>query len=132
MRTPVATGKVAPVSPQDNLTDEARRVRAARAYADMTLDELAKAAGLGRMTIVRLENGTTPLSRKYLLVLAEATGLPTEFFTEPYDRRGAGGEVAQRLDRIEQILSGLGEAVSDMSARGQADEPPQAAHGSST
>jgi transcriptional regulator with XRE-family HTH domain len=127
-------GKVAPVSPQDDdLTEEARRVRAARAYADMTLDELAAAAGLGRMTIIRLENGTTPLGRKYLLTIADATGLPTEFFTEPYDRSSGAVDVAQRLDTIEQILRGLGEAVTELATdTAAAGEQPQAGRGNST
>lgn len=58
-----------------------RRLRAARAYAGMSLDDLAADVEIGRNTLVRMENGQRNPKSMELREIAEACGLPYEFFT---------------------------------------------------
>lgn len=60
--------------------ETARRVRAARAYAGMSVNELANRIGLGLQTIKRIECGKRSARRFELWAIAEACGLPREFF----------------------------------------------------
>lgn len=64
--------------PQEELR---RRVRAARGYADLSIDQLAEAVGIGRNTIIRIDNGEREVKQMELRQIAAVCGLPYEFFT---------------------------------------------------
>lgn len=104
----------------------ARRVRAARLIADIrTVEELAQridARGLGAKTIGAIERGERDAKRMELREIAEACGLPEEFFTADLWSLagGAGGEgtggtpgaaVEERLAAIEGRLTQLEEGA---------------------
>lgn len=86
------------------MTETQRRIRAARAYSGMTLDELAERVGIGRMTLYRMENGQRDVKRMELREIAEACDLPAEFFTGDWTDLGND---AGRLDAIEDKLDTL-------------------------
>lgn len=83
------------------MTETQRRIRAARAYSGMTLNELADAVGMGRMTLYRMENGQRDVKRMELREIAEACDVPYEFFAADW---ATLGDDAGQLDRIEQKL----------------------------
>ena len=59
-----------------------KRIRAIREAASMTQSELAKAAGIGRVTEVRIENGVQSPRYETLLAIARTLGRPmTDFLT---------------------------------------------------
>jgi transcriptional regulator with XRE-family HTH domain len=62
-----------------------RRVRAARAYAGLTIGALADSLGMGARTIKRIECGERDARRYELIGIAEACGLPREFFELDFD-----------------------------------------------
>lgn len=76
----------------------AKRVRAARAYGDFArAEDLAKAIGIGRTTLLKIEKGDRAPKRWELIAIAEICGLPREFFTAEWanvdwrvDRNGDG------------------------------------------
>jgi transcriptional regulator with XRE-family HTH domain len=90
----------------------ARRVRAARAYAGLSVNELAGRIGLGLQTIKRIESGKRTARRFEVWAIAEACNLPREFFEIDLDllsRRAAAlqealAKVDERLERIERRM----------------------------
>lgn len=94
----------------------ARRVRAARLIADIrTVEELARridARGLGAKTIGAIERGERTVKRMELREIAEACGLPEEFFTADLASLagGAGGGEGSRAGgdpELEERLAGI-------------------------
>lgn len=67
-----------------------QRIRAARAYAGLSQPELAQRLGVSQDTLKRIELGQKGMQGYeldgFIRAVAEHTGLPTEFFTEPFDR----------------------------------------------
>lgn len=64
--------------------DVARRVRAARAYAGLTFDELAERSDIGRSTLLRIETKGRPIKLPELLAIADACGLPRRWFFDDW------------------------------------------------
>jgi transcriptional regulator with XRE-family HTH domain len=99
-------------APVSSSTEIARRVRAARAYAGLSVSELASRIGLGLQTIKRIESGKRTARRFEVWAIAEACNLPREFFEIDLDllnRRAATlqealARVDERLERIEREL----------------------------
>ena len=83
----------------------AARIRAARAYADLRQDQLARALGVTTETIKRRERGTQAPKRGELLAIAQITGVPASFMEHGFGEVEPS-EVLERLDRIEAALSG--------------------------
>jgi transcriptional regulator with XRE-family HTH domain len=89
----------------------ARRVRAARAYAGLSVRDLADTIGIGLQTIKRIEAGTRAPRKMEIWAIAEACELPREWFelewTELAMRAAEGAEllarVEARLARIEAL-----------------------------
>ena len=54
------------------------RVRTLREAADLTQEALAEAAGIGRATMIRLENGERPPKLSTLRAIAQVLGTPVE------------------------------------------------------
>jgi transcriptional regulator with XRE-family HTH domain len=86
-----------PTSPPASET--ARRVRAARAYAGLSVNELAEQIGLGLQTVKRIENGKRGALTHELWAIAQACGLPREFFDLDLDL------LSNRASRLERTLT---------------------------
>jgi transcriptional regulator with XRE-family HTH domain len=101
-----------PTTPAPTLTEVARRVRAARAYAGLTVVELADRLGMGVQTIKRIESGRRTARVFELAAIAEACELPREFFEldfqEMWQQAAAQRELLARIDdrlgRLDQAL----------------------------
>jgi len=107
--------------------DIKHRVRAARAYGDLSLDNMAEAAEIGRSTLIRIETGRRLPKRGELREIAIATGLPYEFFTADLSRLP---ELAPEADPVDPAsLRNRRDRIAqeDRPAAGQEDEPQ---HGS--
>lgn len=91
----------------------ARRYRAARAWADLEQDELAKRLGLDRQTVIRRESGEKLPKAAELIAVASVCGVPEEFMLNGFANEVvASGEVAT----IRQHLGDQAEAL-DVIAR---------------
>jgi transcriptional regulator with XRE-family HTH domain len=98
--------------PTTSSAETARRVRAARAYAGLSVNDLANRIGLGLQTIKRIECGKRTARRFEIWAIAEACGLPREFFEmdlELLNRQAtvmheAMARVEERLARIERSM----------------------------
>ena len=101
-----------PVTPAPTLMEVARRVRAARAYAGLSVAELADRLGMGVQTIKRVESARRAARRFELAAIAEACELPRAFFEVDFDDL-CGEATAQRelLTRIEDRLNRLEQAL---------------------
>lgn len=81
---------------------------------NLSLTEFAKAIGVGRQTLVRIESGDREPKAHEYKAMADASGLPLEFFTTP-DLRGAlaGADLAPTLaERVSELEREL-EAMDD-------------------
>jgi len=64
-----------------------RRVRAALAYANKSIADIAAAVGMSEATLRRLINGTlTQTSHDEIWRIADATGLPRDWFVADFER----------------------------------------------
>jgi transcriptional regulator with XRE-family HTH domain len=81
----------------------AARVRAARAFAGLTQDQLAERLGVDTNTIKRREAGTQHPKRGELLAIAAVTGVPESFMEHGFGEPAAS-EILERLGRIEAAL----------------------------
>lgn len=106
-----------------------RRIRAARAYAGYSLDEMAAAVGIGRQTLVRIEQGIRPPKRMELREIAAVSGLPVEFFSADFAvlAEAPGGLSPEALVALERIRDDVDRLVRAGRARpdGGLPEPPQ-------
>jgi transcriptional regulator with XRE-family HTH domain len=89
--------------------EERRRLRAARAYADFSLDELAERVQLGRSTLIRVDNGERNLKDMEKVAIARACGLPEAFFTADFAR------LAELPPSLEERLAAIEAAVLPLS-----------------
>src|SRR3954453_22620459 len=100
-------------APISSISEIARRVRAARAYAGLSVNELANRIGLGLQTIKRIESGKRAARRFEIWAIAEACNLPREFFEIDLDllsRRSSAlqetlARVDERLERLENLIA---------------------------
>ena len=82
-------------------SDVARRVRAARAYAGLSVRELADAIGIGVQTIKRIEAGARAPRTMEVWAIAEVCGLPNEWFE--MDVEGLANHAAAAADLLERV-----------------------------
>lgn len=98
--------------------DVIKRVRAARGAVNMSLDDFAAAIGVGRQTLIRIENGTrTPRDHEYEQ-MAGVSGLPLGFFYGDLDDALGGRaelRMSDQLERQAKELSELREALASLS-----------------
>jgi transcriptional regulator with XRE-family HTH domain len=80
------------------ITETARRVRAARAYAGLSVQELADGIGLGLQTIKRIEAGKRSARRYEIWAIAEACSLPRDFFEIDF------GLLCERAETMDALL----------------------------
>lgn len=86
----------------------------------MSLDSFAAAVGMGRSTLVRVENGTRDPERHELEAMSRASGLPLGFFLaedlHTALERDAEPALADRVDQLESQISELRAAVLELAA----------------
>jgi transcriptional regulator with XRE-family HTH domain len=92
--------------------DTIRRVRAARGSLNLSLDDFADAIGIGRQTLIRIENGSREPKPHEYEAMARVTGLPLEFFTTvDLSAALAGADqqptLAKRVDELEAQVARL-------------------------
>jgi protein-disulfide isomerase-like protein with CxxC motif len=100
----------------------ARRLKAARALAGYTKPEtlaqqpLLLANGIKASRIKEMESvkGRVEVRPMELDVIAEACGLPREFFSAPFERMAENAALAERMEAVERALEALAEAVPDL------------------
>jgi transcriptional regulator with XRE-family HTH domain len=114
----------------DDAQEIRRRLRAARAYADLSLDGLAAAVEIGRNTLVRIENGSRNPKAMELRAVADACGLPYEFFTVDFADLAAlahigAGEVLGHDALRETVIAAVDEAFDRKLAESTPEEVEQ-------
>src|SRR3954469_8271923 len=99
--------------------DTVRRVRAARGAVNMSLDDFASAIGVGRQTLVRIENGSRkPRDHEYQH-MADVSGLPLGFFYADLKAVLNGPEdptLSERIAALEDAVSSLRAAMVSLAA----------------
>jgi transcriptional regulator with XRE-family HTH domain len=85
------------------MADLPARLRAARAFADLTQPELAAKIELGEVTYASSERGQRAAPRRELLAIAEACKVPMWFLEHGWEGwRGSVDDVARRaLDDLD-------------------------------
>ena len=97
-----------------NTPELRRRIQALRAYVGLSLDDFAKRIGVGRQTLVRIENGEREaVKRMELREMANAALIPIDFFTVDFDRLP---EIAQAAagNRLEREVAELRTTVEEL------------------
>lgn len=102
--------------PNGTQTEIARRVRAARAYAGLSVADLAERVGLGLQTIKRIESGKRNARPFEVWAIAEACELPRAFFDLDFQDlcQAASGHqdmlarIDGRLEKLERVLGQRG------------------------
>lgn len=97
----------------------ARRVRAARVYADLSQAEMAERLDLGFVTYKRCEAAAREFTAGELKRVAEITNMPDPFFTVDHLRRLApvDEEAQAALTEARQNVNHLVERLSDLEYR---------------
>lgn len=125
------TRQAPPPVPPENL-DMPKRLRAARAYAGLTQPELADRLGVGRMTIVRGEEGEREPKRMELREIAEICGVPLAFLEHGFAALEVDPRLRELLAKAKGALQGREAtlleidalaAELDALARGTSDPP---------
>lgn len=68
------------------LIETGKRIRGARCYAGLSLDELADHMGVSRGTLWKVERGRRVARQGELVLIAEVCGVPRWFLTDPWPR----------------------------------------------
>lgn len=84
----------------------AKRIRAARAYANMSQDDLAKELGWEVQTVKRRESGKKDPKRAELIAIASICQVPLAFLEGGFPA-AMSVEADERLARIEAAIAGL-------------------------
>lgn len=80
-----------------------RRIRAARAYARLTTQELAERVDMGRSTLERIEAGRQLPKRWQLWGIAEVTNLPRNWFTADWSDLGGLSGIEDAATEIDDL-----------------------------
>jgi transcriptional regulator with XRE-family HTH domain len=102
--------------PDGTQIETARRVRAARAYAGMSVSELAERVGLGLQTIKRIESGKRNARPFEVWAIAEGCDLPRAFFDLDFvelcnvavAQQEMLARIDGRLDKLERAVGSRG------------------------
>lgn len=122
---------------------QAARARAARAFADLTLDEIASALGWSKETWGRVERGARTLNSDEIEAVAMVCELPPAFFTVDFDQlpeldqrplRSLVADVAATRAATEALREALREQnlrleVLELADRARSDEADQRKRG---
>lgn len=91
----------------------ARRVRAARAYAGITQEDLSARLGVSVVTYKRIEAGRRDISLEEVRRVSEITEMPVAFFTDDISSLSGSGS-SQELEDLRGQLSGLVDRLADI------------------
>jgi transcriptional regulator with XRE-family HTH domain len=91
----------------------ARRVRAARAYAELTQEDMAERLGVSVVTYKRVEAGKRALGMREVRRVSEITRMPLDFFTEDIGSLSASGD-KQQLQEVRDELGDLVQRLADI------------------
>lgn len=86
------------------VSEYSARIRAARAFKDLTQVQLAEALGVDEQTIKRRESGAQDPKKGERIAIAAICGVPAEFMENGFGELGRD-ELAERLGEIEATLS---------------------------
>jgi DNA-binding XRE family transcriptional regulator len=81
-------------------TEQGRRVRAARAYAGLSNEELADQVGIGRSTLVKTEAGARQARTWELWAIAEVCEVPREWFTDESASMAVASRLSAEVDAV--------------------------------
>lgn len=102
--------------------DYVKRVRAARGATNLSLEKFADAIGVGRSTLVRIEQGAREPNLEEYVAMSAVSGLPLAFFTTA-DLAAALGEDAPAPGELEALrrsvedrFSQIADALANLSA----------------
>lgn len=113
--------------------DAAARIRAARAYANLSQAQIAAVLGVSVVTIKRIEKGTRPCSLDELFAIADTCDVPREFMTDGFASSpdtamtvevvraavaAATESLHTRIDDLELLTRGAADMMRSGSARG--------------
>lgn len=108
--------------------ETAKRVRAARAYADLTQGDMASRLDMSTVTYKRIESGKREVSLPELDRVAEITGWARSLFSPEFKFEDGGG-TAEGLIEVEGNLRDLAARLADLewqtrkNVTGDADGP---------
>lgn len=104
--------------------DVGARIRAARAYAGLTREQVEAETGFPESTQIRTEAGIRPPKRGELVAYADVCGVPREWFTAPLGRgMRDGGAPLERLDEIrDEVVDEIRRLGDSFGARVDAHE----------
>lgn len=97
------------------VSEQAARVRAARAYASIDQETLATAASTSRATITRIEAGRRRINTDEQRAIASACNLPVEWFHADFGRLGELTETPSELSEIKRDLMLLRKQIQQLS-----------------
>lgn len=101
-----------------------RRVRAARMYSGLSVDELAAAIGVGSQTIKRIEAGRRTPRPMEVWAIADVCGLPRNWFSA--DWRSCCDQVEQYSALMSRLEERQLEIAASLGVDPGADEEPPA------
>ncbi|MEA2483117.1 MAG: Helix-turn-helix domain [Thermoleophilaceae bacterium] len=125
MSTHIATQEQARPAFETLAVEElARRVRAGRTYAQLSVAELAERIGMGAQTIKRIESGRRAARRHEVWGIAEACGLPRAFYEVDFEF------LLEKAEAVTEVLSRIDDRLARLEARGGiATERPRPVRG---
>ena len=86
-------------------------IRCARAWADLTVQDLADKCGVAHSTVSRWESGVTQLDPDYIPTIAEACGVPEYLFVDGFRSDGpvdAGARITIVIEQLQALRRELG------------------------
>jgi transcriptional regulator with XRE-family HTH domain len=97
--------------PQRNREEVARRIRAARAYADLPQSAFAELLHCTTATVRRIENGQREMNGDELEGIARLCGVPMAFLEQGFDHDDVE-DTRRRLAEVERGLAELRRKLS--------------------
>jgi transcriptional regulator with XRE-family HTH domain len=96
-----------------------KRVRAARAYAGLTQEDMASRLDMSPVTYKRIEQSKRPVSIPEIARIAEITGWPTEMFHLDIAQVAgvAADEQKEELTQLRSTIGGLVARLEDIEYR---------------
>jgi transcriptional regulator with XRE-family HTH domain len=95
-----------------DVKEQGRRVRAARAYAGLSNEDLAERTGIGRSTLVKTESGKRQARKWELWAIAEICGVPREFFESEELSITGRGDDAGDVEELEALADDDGQGAA--------------------
>jgi transcriptional regulator with XRE-family HTH domain len=91
--------------------DLTRRVRAARAYSGLSVQELATAIGVGAQTIKRIEAGRRTPRQMEVSAIADVCGLPHNWFSADW------ASCCQQVEALSDLMNRLEQRQIEIGVR---------------